>query len=632
MKRSVLSVAPLVLFLLGMAGPVGAKGPPEAGRVEAIARMLPASPRGVGRPIDDRQAWDAQARTRAAGRIIKEAEGYVGRPMPELTDDLYREFSRNGNRTRCQRVISQRHGRLAPLVVAECLENRGRFVGEIEKTLLAICDEKSWVLPAHDRGLTNWKGTQVTIDLRSSAVGWELATVDYWLAERLSPAVRQRVAKELARRIFEPYEHMVNEGKPRMWWLQGRNNWNAVCLSGVTGTALAHLPSPERRAFYVAAAEKYVQSFLAGFTGDGYCSEGIGYWNYGFGHFVMMAETIAQATGGGVDLMGDPRVRAIARFGRRMEINPGIYPAFADCDPDAAPSSWIEWYVSRRFDFGWEEGRRATLPLDSSPDLTQTPLASFPNSLNGRGDMEPRPQGQPLRDWFDEAGVLICRQEAGTKRPFGAALKGGHNAEQHNHNDLGSFVVAVGGHAPLLDPGSEVYTGRTFSERRYESGVLNSGGHPVPRVAGQLQQAGRRAAARVVDTQFTDAADTFALDLQSAYDVDSLQELTRTFVFSRCDGGSLKVTDRVAFERPESFGTALVTFDSWKQTGPNTLRVGTGEAAVDVEVDAGGASLEISAEQIKEDLHNQQFPTRIGIELARPVERATVRLTIRPAR
>ena len=56
-------------------------------------------------------------------------------------------------------------------------------------------------------------------------------------------------------------------------------------------------------------------------------------------------------------------------------------------------------------------------------------------------------------------------------------MKGGHNAEQHNHNDVGSFIVALGHSTPLVDPGAEVYTGRTFSRRRYDSNVLNSFGH-----------------------------------------------------------------------------------------------------------------------------------------------------------
>jgi len=627
-----LPILSLVLLLAwGNRETLAAQGPPDPGRVEAITRMLPATPRGVGRPIDDRPAWDALARTPQGAKLIQRAEGFLGKPLPELTDELYLEFSRNGNRSRCQSVIGARHGRLAPLVVAECLENRGRFLPEIEKTLIAICDEKTWVLPAHDRALTNFHGTRVTVDLRSSAAAWELATADYWLAKRLAPATRKRLADELHRRIFGPYERMVNEGKPQMWWLQSRGNWNAVCLSGVTGTALAHLPSPERRAFYVASAEKYIQYYLEGFTSDGYCSEGIGYWNYGFGHFVTLAETVFQATGGRVDLMADSRVPQIARFGRRMEITPGFYPAFADCKPGATPESWIEGYVSRRFDLGWPEGQHAMWPLRDSWGLTLTGLLCFAHSQSGPAVGRVRQQEQPLRDWFDEAGVLICRPRPGSERLFGAALKGGHNAEQHNHNDVGSYIAVLGGRTPLVDPGAEVYTARTFSGNRYQSGVLSSWGHPVPRVAGQLQREGRSAAARVLATRFTNDADTLSLDLRAAYDVPPLAELTRTFVFSRRDGGSLKVTDRVVFGKPKRFGAALVTFDPWKRAGTNMLRIGTGNAAVDARIDTGGQPFEIRADEIREDLPGGRLPTRIGIDLVRPVRRATISLTILPA-
>ena len=55
-------------------------------------------------------------------------------------------------------------------------------------------------------------------------------------------------------------------------------------MAGVIGTAMANIESRERRAFFAASAEKYIQYFLKGLTPDGYCSEGVGYWNYGFGH------------------------------------------------------------------------------------------------------------------------------------------------------------------------------------------------------------------------------------------------------------------------------------------------------------------------------------------------------------
>ena len=41
------------------------------------------------------------------------------------------------------------------------------------------------------------------------------------------------------------------------WWFTVTNNWNSVCLAGVTGAALTLLADKEERAYFVAAAEKY---------------------------------------------------------------------------------------------------------------------------------------------------------------------------------------------------------------------------------------------------------------------------------------------------------------------------------------------------------------------------------------
>ena len=289
-------------------------------------------------------------------------------------------------------------------------------------------------------------------------------------------------------------------------------------------------------------------------------------------------------------------------------------------------------FLSRRYGFGLAEVERQGLLLAAGP-MTRLPefgLWGFANSATEKPAAE-TPPAPALRDWFANAGILICRPAAGQERGLGAALKGGHNAEHHNHNDVGSFVVALGHGTPLLDPGSEVYTARTFSGRRYESNVLNSFGHPVPRVAGKLQRPGRDAAAKILKTDFTDAADTLQIDIASAYPVKELQKLVRTFVFSREGAGSLKVTDEVEFRGPQEFGAALVTFSKWKKLGPNRLVIGEGAEAVDVTIDAGNVPFRIEPTEIKEDLPGKQVPVRLGIELERPVQKATLSVTIRPA-
>jgi len=628
----------LCLGLLLSVAPVGAaerKAPQgvDAKRVKEIAAMLAPQPRGSGATIADRKLWDDVARSPQFKGFVRRAERWIDQPLPDLPDDLYLDFSRTGNRRRYERVHFDRHRRFAEMVLAECLENRGRFLPAIEKAAAAILAEKTWVLPAHDGSLSNFQGKVVEIDLRAAAAASELATVNYWFGDKLSEKTRKLIRDELERRIFAPFEGMVREGKPRMWWLTGTNNWNAVCLAGVTGAATATIEDRQRRAFFIAAAEKYIQYFLDGFTPDGYCSEGLGYWNYGFGHFMLLAENILQATGGKLDLWQRPKTEAIAQFARRLEILPDVYPAFADCSLRARPDERIMAYVSRRFGWGWTEWERRGLGLAAGPssDLFEFGLLALPNSVSDRPAASSGGSQRPVRDWFGDAGILICRPAPDNPRGLGAALKGGHNAEQHNHNDVGSFVVAIGKATPLLDPGAEVYTRRTFSGQRYESRVLNSFGHPVPRVAGKLQREGRQAAAKVLKTEFTDEKDALILDLRSCYHLPELTRLVRTFEFSRRGRGSLTVSDEVEFKSPQAFETALITLLPWKQLGEDTLFVGEGAEAVRVKITTDRERFRVQAVEIKEDLPGGIVPKRLGIELAVPARQAVVRLAIEPS-
>ena len=606
---------------------------PDPARVKQLEQMLPEAPHGVGPTINDRQAWQAVAQAPEFKGALSEAERLLAEPIPELTDELYLDYSRTGNRSRYERVLGRRYSRLPRLALAECIENRGRFLPAIEEAIRAVCADKTWVYPAHDGGLQNFKGLVTEIDLHVAAASWNLAAADYWLGDKLSPETRKLIRSELERRTFTPFTGMVTKGEPRMWWLTTTNNWNAVCLAGVTGSALAAIESRQRRAFFAASAEKYIQNFLSGFTPDGYCSEGVGYWNYGFGHYVMLAETLRQATGGKSDLFELPQVKQIALFGHRMEIAPGIYPAFADCSVGTRPQVPLMAFLSRRFRLGLAdyEQRGLLLSVGPSSSLFDLGLFGFANSATETPPAEPRRPAHELRDWFPDAGILICRPAPDQHSGLAVALKGGHNAEHHNHNDVGSFLVALGRSTPLVDPGAEVYTARTFSSGRYESNVLNSFGHPVPRVAGKLQQTGRSAAAKVLKTEFTEQKDTIVLDLSAAYEVKELKGLRRTFVFSRDGAGSLTVADEVEFDGPQSFGTALITFSDWKRLGPNRLLVGDGREAVQVEITTAGLAFEIQSEQIKEDVRGGRTPTRLGIDLTQPVSRATVALRMLPA-
>jgi hypothetical protein len=608
--------------------PLAAAEPPGEERVETLARHLTGQPERLAPTCDDRSVWNQLAQRDDFQAVVRQAERLLDEPLPEQSDELFLDYSQTGNRTRWQRVAWERRGRIKTLALAECVENEGRFLPTLAAVVRAVCAERTWVYPAHDRGLRNFKGEQIDIDLGSAYLGAELAFAHHLLGEKLSPEVRRLIEQRVRERILAPFRAMVTGERSANWWLTTTNNWNSVCLAGVTGAALALVEEPRERAFYVAAAESYSRNFLRGFTADGYCSEGLAYWNYGFGHYAQLAELVRRATGGELDLLAVEGAQEPVRFGRQSEIVGGVHIAFSDCPFGTRPDPRLLSYLDCRLG-GAEQSDRHYRGNPRSGSLARAIAFGFAECAQGRaatGD----DGDQPLRTWFQDAGVLICRPHRESEPSFGVALKGGHNAEHHNQNDVGSFIVVVGDQAVLVDPGTEVYTARTFSRQRYESDVLNSYGHPVPVVAGQLQRTGREARGQVLRQSFTNAADTIVFDLSSAYDVPSLERLQRAFRYDRTAGGQLTVTDTVAFSEPQPFETALITFGDWQQLTPNRLRISDGGHAVDIEIDASGAALKIRAETIDEDVRGPGKPTRIGIAFAEPLRDAELTVQITP--
>jgi hypothetical protein len=628
MFRERIPLSPLVLALTAMLCLESRAAAPmdlvDAKRVKELTAWLPAQPRGAGQPITNRVFWDALAQSEDGRILLNRAAGEAKQPLTSYTDEHFLDFSKTGNRTRGQRAMAPRAERLELFTLAECLENRGTYLPLVIQVLEALSTEKTWVMPAHDRSLGNFNGKLREIDLRSSALAWETATADWLLGDKLPKQTRDLVRTECERRVLQPFRDMLAGKEKEIYWLRATHNWNAVCLAGVTGAALTLEPDPAARALHLAAAERFVQFFLEGFTADGYCSEGVGYWNYGFGNFLVLNEMARQQTANRLEFLASPKAYAAAMFSRNAEIIDGFYPSIADCSPGSQPDAWLKSYIGMRF--GAEPPRPAPFPAGT---LSATALYAAMEAAPPRLTVPLNaPVQSPLRTWFKQGGVLICRPETNTHR-FAAVLKGGHNAEHHNHNDVGTFIVVSDGAVVLCDPGAEVYTARTFSSQRYDSKVLNSYGHPVPVVAGQLQSPGSQARGLVVRENFSPARDELTLDLRSAYKVPGLRRLERSFTYQRHEPG-LQVVDQVKFEKPETFETALITWGSVKQTAPNELTIADGTGSVRVQVDSGGLPWRMKTEIITEDVRRK--PTRVGLKLDQPVKEARFQVTITPVK
>jgi len=96
----------------------------------------------------DRQAWE-RIPDAIQQIIIQKAEEVAVLEVPVLRASVYLQYKRNGNRSNYQNIWYERRERLHVLVVAECIENKGRFLDSITDLIWAICEETSWTWPAH---------------------------------------------------------------------------------------------------------------------------------------------------------------------------------------------------------------------------------------------------------------------------------------------------------------------------------------------------------------------------------------------------------------------------------------------------------------------------------------------------
>jgi hypothetical protein len=114
-----------------------------------------------------------------------------------------------------------------------------------------------------------------------------------------------------------------------------------------------------------------------------------------------------------------------------------------------------------------------------------------------------------LKDvWLGNLQIMTARRSN-----LYVAMKGGHNNESHNHNDVGSFIVYADNEPLFIDPGVGEYTSKTFSDERYTIWTMQSSYHNLPQINGTDQKDGREYAAKVVNHQ----DGSLTLDIAGAY-------------------------------------------------------------------------------------------------------------------
>lgn len=129
------------------------------------------------------------------------------------------------------------------------------------------------------------------------------------------------------------------------------------------------------------------------------------------------------------------------------------------------------------------------------------------------------PAGAALvRDvWLPQTHFFAARMKGGSADGLYLAAQGGHNAESHNHNDVGNFIVFADGAPVLIDAGVESYTAKTFSPQRYDIWAMQSAWHNLPTLNGVMQGAGRRFEARECRYTTEEAGASLSMEIARAW-------------------------------------------------------------------------------------------------------------------
>ncbi len=453
---------------------------------------------GSFRPYPD--AGDAAYRAlpeKERAAIIAAAEEYLGHDWPTLTAMLYLDHYETGSLRAFQLAYFERVKALEILLYAEILEGEGRFVRDIANGVWVICEQTSWAQPAHLNVEIPGAGLPTRdhpiLALLASETAATLAAVEYFVGDELdelNPQFRPRMREEVRYHIMEPYLNRTD-----YWWMAYEkpftNNWNPWVTSNFLLCALVFSESDDELAAYVLKAVDVLDHFINVYPEDGGCEEGPAYWDHAAGRMLDCLRLLNQATDGLIDIYDEPLVREMGEFMWYASIHTPWYVNFADAFARYKPDA------STLFRYGKATGSEnlmafaATKPLKPYFSMTRSEylfMRQLPNMFV-RAELEgyDRPFEPSTFIQLPDLETAYVRHSTNTGEGFYLAAKGGYNAESHNHNDVGNFIVFLDGEPLLIDVGVGTYTSKTFSEQRYEIWSMQSSYHNLPDINGAAQ-------------------------------------------------------------------------------------------------------------------------------------------------
>lgn len=487
----------------------------------------------------DRDFWDKMP-AYLREQYILEAEGNLDYDWPVVKATDYLEIIRSGDRL--QSVYAAPRSALMALVMGELMEGKGRFIDQIINGVWYYSEQTWWGWSAHlpdPRGLPDIQ--KPSIDL---GVG-EIASILSWTwhlfhesFDEIHPLISKRLKDEIMYKAVTPYYERED-----FWWMgfdESRtvNNWNPWTNHNMLTAILIMEDDQEKKLFGVQKVIRSLDVFLNQYPADGGCDEGPSYWGRAGASLYQNLDLLKLATNGQFNVFDKQLIKNMGTYIYKAYIN---YPYFINfADADAKTGSRPQIIYSYGKDIQDQVMQKFGVYLARKQGWgTKTPGGKIDEQLMQLlllDEIENAPSENALISdfWLPDTEVAGARDNAGTTEGFFFAAKGGHNAESHNHNDLGTCVLYFDGKPCLIDIGREEYVAKTFSSRRYEIWTMQSQYHNLPKINGIEQMQGRQYVAKNTTFHADAKKAVFSSDISDAYVEDAgVEKWVRSYRLDR---------------------------------------------------------------------------------------------------
>ncbi len=564
-------------------------------------------------------------------QYVKEAEEAIDYDWPIVKATDYIEIIRSGDRR--QSVYAAPRAALMDLVMGELVEGKGRFIDQIINGVWYYSEQTWWGWSAHltaqkaPHGLPD--ADEPVIDLGVGEITNILSWTWYLFKDefdKVHPLISTRLKNEIMKKAVIPYYE-----RDDFWWqgLDGRrrvNNWNPWTNHNMLTAILILEDNQEKKLEGVEKVIRSLDVFINGYPADGGCDEGPSYWGRAGASLFQNLDLLKLATNGKFDVYDDQLIQNMGTFIYKAYINYPYFINFADADATTGSRpAIIYWYgkeikdpVLQNFGVYLAEKRDWGQETPGGKVDEQIMQLMYQDEINNA-----TAENALISDfWLPDTEVAGARDTEGSTEGFFFAAKGGHNAESHNHNDLGTCVLYFDGKPCLVDIGRETYTRKTFSSRRYEIWTMQSGYHQLPKINGVDQMQGRQYKAK--NTSFTADAKkaVFSTDIAGAYTEEAkVSKWVRSYRLDR--GKKFTISDAWELDEIKEQPTSLnlITYCKVTELEPGVLKLQGDGFELKMKYNAKVVSPKIEFIEVTDRGLKRYWPdgiTRIVLEIKNP--------------